>query len=84
MSVAMNARGATTTVAADLVRLVKEHGAFEHIVANTYYIPMAPWVQGDDPEAVRQRKIGEFAREDAIVGLSFLVVVFLMLWLCRL
>jgi hypothetical protein len=76
MKAAMSARGASTTVAADLVPLVKEHGEFEHIVANTHYIPVTPWVQGDDPEAVRQRKIGELAREDVIVSLSFVFVVF--------
>jgi hypothetical protein len=73
MTKAMSARGASTTVTAKLVRLVKEHGAFEHVVDNTYFVPLGPYAQGDDPDAVRQRMIGELGREDVLVGLSFVV-----------
>jgi hypothetical protein len=71
LTASMNARGAATSVAADLVRLVEEHGAFEHIVAKTHFIPISPSAKGDDPEAIRQRKIGEYGRDDTIVGSSF-------------
>jgi hypothetical protein len=71
LRMAIEARGGCTNVASNLHQWVSEHGAFEDIVCTEYWIPPSPWIQGDDQESVRQRWIGENAREDISVCLGF-------------
>jgi hypothetical protein len=67
MTTAFEKRGANTDASNHMVQWVTEHGSFEHIEDKEYFIPMSPWVQGDDPEAVRLRALGAFGREDLAV-----------------
>ena len=74
LGAAVRARGGSTEISSKLLQWVSEHDAFENIVHREHWIPMSPWVQGDDPEAIRQRQIGELGRDDILVLFNFYVL----------
>ena len=82
ISSAIRSRGGGVDVASSLPRWVEEHGAFESPVCQEHWIPTSPWMQGDDPEAVRQRWIGELARDDVLVYFSSLNLVKCFMFHC--
>jgi hypothetical protein len=76
VEIAINQRGANPQVASDIPEWVREHGAFENVVERAYLIPLSPWAQGDNPEAVQQRRLGSMAREDVTVRISLSIFYF--------
>jgi hypothetical protein len=72
-------RGGNIEVASNLHEWVSTHDSFEDVVCQEHFFPASPWMQGDDPESIRERRIGEQAREDVIVppfvlcGVTFLI-----------
>jgi hypothetical protein len=69
-SAAMRQRGANTEVSSTMFQWLSEHNSFNHVEHEEYWIPVSPWVQGTDPESIRQRYIGELARQDITVSLN--------------
>jgi hypothetical protein len=70
LKVAIQARGGNTEVASRLYEWVSAQDSFEDIICQDHWVPASPWMQGDDPEILRQRWIGEQAREDILVLFS--------------
>jgi len=66
----MRQRGANTEVSSTMFQWLSEHNLFNHVKHEEYWIPVSPWVQGTDPESIRQRYIGELVRQDITVCLN--------------
>jgi hypothetical protein len=67
LNMAIRARGGSTEVSSNLYEWVSQHGAFENVEYQEVWLPASPWMQGNDPETLRLRWIGECARDDVLV-----------------
>ena len=63
-------RGHRTDVASHLVQWVTEHGAFENLAHEEYWIPTSPFAVGHDSESVRTRRVGGVVRDDIRVRVT--------------
>jgi len=63
-------RGHRTDIASHLVQWVTEHGAFENLTHEEYWIPISPFAVGNDSESVRTRRVGGVVRGDIRVRVT--------------
>jgi hypothetical protein len=62
--VAVRNSGGSVDAASNIQSWITNHSAFEDVVCQDYWIPVSPWVHGDEV----QMRIGGTMREDILVG----------------